>query len=574
MRNLFSIKKLAIMILLVAAVIFSAQSCNVETKPWSFGVMGDTQWTPYKIVDGKFVSYDPEGTNPNNVSVSIIKQIQQEFIKKGVKFVIQVGDLSDEGNDEAIITRAEAAQELYDAGIGFFPMRGNHETYCSLFFPGRDNGFSVPIMQASFPQNRKGSDHYCKAYNFSSPTNADFPNMESELNGLSYAFDYGDYGNNASFVIIDPWATPTQINEDFYNTLRVYYGYTIGSQQEWISKRLNKDTRGTVHAFVFSHQPLIAANHIDSPFGFLDSAIDDQNAFYKDLADNNVAYYISGHDHIYERTIVASPDGNSYVEQLIASPACPKFYSSLPDDNERWHGQKYRATPLSQEKNNIGFYIYTVNGPTVTVDYYSDANGNFGDSNKWPDKVVDKNGYASCVTPTFNFVKKETWSSSLNGKIFMVRQGEDYTGVMDEFSGTSAKILGGTNNSASVNDLGKPFVKKVNTSWDLDRKNDNLHSNILTLTGMADFNTKTTDTYTLSMSCNEKMLGKNPKYYLAARDSNGHFVNAVDFNGGGIKAFVNGPWDASYGLGTYGVDKDTNTVWAVVNFNGTFAVKR
>jgi Calcineurin-like phosphoesterase len=574
MHNLFSKKKLAIILLLATAVIFAAQSCNVETKPWSFGVMGDTQWTPNKIIDGKFVSYDPAGTNPNNVSVSIIRQIQREFIKRGVKFVIQVGDLSDEGNNEAIVTRAEAAQELYDAGIGFFPMRGNHETYYSLFFPGQDNGFCVPVMQASFPQNREGSDHHCAAYNFSSPTSADFPNMESELDGLSYAFDYGDYANNATFVILDPWATPTQLNKDFYNTLRVYYGYTIGSQQEWISKRLNRQTRGTVHAFVFSHQPLIAANHIDSPFGYLDSAVGDQNAFYKDLADNDVAYYISGHDHIYERNIAASPDGIYKVEELIASPACPKFYGSLADDNAGWHGQKYRATTLSQEKNNVGFYIYTVNGPTVTVDYYSDVNGNFGDTNKWPDKAVDENGYASCVTPSFNFIKKETWSFSLNGKGFMVRQGEDYTGVMDEFAGTSARILGGTNNSTAVNDLGKSFVKKVNTSWDLNEKNDSLHSNILTLTGMAGFSSITTDTYALSMSFNDKMSEKDPKYYLAARDSNGRFVNAVDLNDGGIKTFVNGPWDASYGLGTYGVDKAANTVWAVVNFNGTFAVKK
>jgi hypothetical protein len=228
---------------------------------------------------------------------------------------------------------------------------------------------------------------------------------------------------------------------------------------------------------------------------------------------------------------------------------------------------------VSQEKNNVGFYIYTVNGPTVTVDYYSDINGNFGDTNKWPNKIVDETGYASCVTPTFNFVKKETWSFSLTGKNFIVPEGKDYTVVMDDFAGTFAKILGGTNNSASVNDLGKSFVKKVNMSWDFEKKYDNLHSNILTLTGMADFNSTITDTYALSMSCNDKMSGNNPKYYLAARDSNGLFINAVDLNEGGIKRFVNGPWDAFYGLGTYGIDKATNTVWAVVNFNGTFAVK-
>jgi len=36
--------------------------------------------------------------------------------------------------------------------------------------------------------------------------------------------------------------------------------------------------------------------------------------------------------------------------------------------------------------------------------------------------------------------------------------------------------------------------------------------------------------------------------------------------------FVPGPWNASYKLGTYGIDAATNTAWAVVNYNGVFAV--
>ena len=39
-------------------------------------------------------------------------------------------------------------------------------------------------------------------------------------------------------------------------------------------------------------------------------------------------------------------------------------------------------------------------------------------------------------------------------------------------------------------------------------------------------------------------------------------------------AFVLGAWNASYGLGTFGVDPATNTAWAVVNHAGRFAVAR
>jgi hypothetical protein len=42
----------------------------------------------------------------------------------------------------------------------------------------------------------------------------------------------------------------------------------------------------------------------------------------------------------------------------------------------------------------------------------------------------------------------------------------------------------------------------------------------------------------------------------------------------GTKRFVKGPWKPAYGLGTYGVDPKTKTAWAVINFNGDFAVAR
>ena len=36
--------------------------------------------------------------------------------------------------------------------------------------------------------------------------------------------------------------------------------------------------------------------------------------------------------------------------------------------------------------------------------------------------------------------------------------------------------------------------------------------------------------------------------------------------------FVLGPWKAKYGLGTYGIDPASHTAWAVVNYDGSFAV--
>jgi hypothetical protein len=47
-------------------------------------------------------------------------------------------------------------------------------------------------------------------------------------------------------------------------------------------------------------------------------------------------------------------------------------------------------------------------------------------------------------------------------------------------------------------------------------------------------------------------------------------VNAVSQNFGGSPNFVNGPWKTGYALGTYGVSG--SSAWAVVNFQGTFAI--
>ena len=42
----------------------------------------------------------------------------------------------------------------------------------------------------------------------------------------------------------------------------------------------------------------------------------------------------------------------------------------------------------------------------------------------------------------------------------------------------------------------------------------------------------------------------------------------------GDKKFVHGPWKEGYELGTYGIDPKTGTAWAVINYNGEFAVAR
>ncbi|HVN77373.1 MAG TPA: FG-GAP-like repeat-containing protein [Terriglobia bacterium] len=540
----------------VFLLVFLLGAGSLSAQAWKFGVMDDTQWT---------APTDPAGQNPNAVAVSIIDQLNREFVKQKVKFVIQVGDLTENGNDLDIATRALIAKPLTDNGIGFFPMRGNHETYAN---PA--NSFGIPAVQFYFPQTR-GITNTFGATNFSSPTS-----VSADLDGMTYSFDYGPAGSNARFVILDNWVTPSKnvAPGNGYN-----YGYSFGDQQSWISGQLDKNTRGTTHAFVFSHQPLIAENHQDSPFvGYTDANPAMQNAFFASLQNNDVKYYISGHDHMQQRSIVVSPDGLSKVQEIIGASDSSKFYTPKAVTDAKWYNQKVRETSVFQELYTVGYYIYTVDGPRVTVEYYADDHGNWQSDANYPNgpSLVDTG-----ITPPFNFVKKATWGYSLNGKEFLVggTNPTSYTVVQDTFGSTFAQILSGSYTNTAKDFNNRVFTQTVNTGWTpgpagcpssyVGNVND-----VLSLWGMSNSGNRQTDTYALSMTYNSHCSWPGQlsgSFGLGTQDSIGNWVNAVDRNVGGTKQFVLGPWQSSYGLGTYGVDTSSHTVWAVINYEGNFA---
>jgi len=368
-------------------------------EPWKFGVMGDTQWT----------TADPAGENPSTVPVSIIEQINRQFMKAGVKFVIQVGDLSDDGREVSEEIRLEAARALIDAGIGFFAFRGNHEARSA------DNGYGAPGFRKRYPQTRDGAfetrsgRRYVIGSNFSSPVQ-----VSRELDGLSYSFDCGEGKERTRFVIIDNWPVPGRVVP---NTTHYPSGYTIADQQPWISARLDRSKRGAPHAFVFSHQPLIGQNHQDTLFsGRADEHPDWQNAFYSSLHSNGIRLFICGHDHLHQRSIIRSPDGKSQVEQLITASVSSKFYTPKPQGDSGWRGQKNREISISQELSAVGYYIVTIDGPKVTVDYYADDHGGWQSDAAYPQGVGRPD---TGRTPTFHFVLKERWSYTLDdGEVF------------------------------------------------------------------------------------------------------------------------------------------------------------
>lgn len=546
-----------LLICLLAAVLSSP---STFAQAWKFGVMSDTQWIG-----------NDDGKNPNSVAVGIINQINQRFIESGVKFVIQAGDLTNNGSTLALDTRATFAQALYNAGIGFFPLRGNHDPSQAAalefqrIFPQTQNGGNnvtppdalVTTGNYGPPPANTGAP-FAIGKDFSSPTTS---STTAGLVGLSYSFVY----NNARFVLLDQFTRTDGTGSGSANMSN----NNIAEQQAWISRALSEKP-GNGHAFVFGHKNLIGERHSDNLLG----ANPDQNgparnAFIASLSGNGVHYYISGHDHIYQRSMITSPDGSAKVMEINGASDSSKFYiPARPSDNGANGGAAWEIS-LVQELNRIGYFIYTVDGPRVTVDFYSAA----------VNPTLDSNEYTITSTPTLAFTKRETFGYSLNGREFLVPEGESYTVVQDGFEGTSARILDGVNRSIERDGSGRPLTKAVSTGWTSSSAADGLASIPLTLWGMAGgLGNTEPDVYTLSMTYDDNKVPSvqvgTGSFGLATKDAEGKWINAVDNNHGGSKKFVAGPWKPGYGLGTYGVDPSAHTAWAVINYAGDFAVAR
>jgi hypothetical protein len=564
-------------------------------EPWSFGVMPDTQWT---VAD--------DGYNPNTIAANIVKQVDKQFINAGVKFVVAVGDMVDQGTTGPVTNidvRALYAQDLYNAGIGFYPLRGNHEanegaqptlsgTELRYAFPqigtGVNNNTPAAITTglispttdlANNPPAAKTGSSFIVGTDFTEPVSVNTAN-----NSVSYAFRY----NNATFMLLDQF----DVNGDYYNS-------TIPQQQQWISNTLSSRPAGT-QAFVFTHKNLLGGNHKDNLFGgpitktdpgdgvgviTATLSIADQqtlaakqaaeNAFIASMQANNVPFVITGHDHQHYASYVSSPDGQSHVHQLIGASESTKFYiPTVPTSTN--------DLPIQQELGRVGYYIVTVDGPRTTIDYYGDVSGG---------SDYGLNGAA------FHFAKISSMHYSLNGKEKVVEWKGSYNMADDTTKAatlengflstrTTMVITGtfgaGTNGTLPTTNTGTRIWNDVTTGWKPASSGLGLASDILSLNGMnRSLGSEKTDEYVLSMSyvtpsgipsstLNTMILSGT--FGLITKDSSGRWMMAGSHIYAINPKFVVGPYNPSYKLGTYGIYTPTNTAWAVVNYNGDFAV--
>ncbi len=326
-KKLSSLKKFYASAIVLALAIFLGAAL-ASADPWKFGVMSDTQWPN-----------SPDLKNPN-VAVNVINHINQEFIDHGVKFVIQVGDLTDKPSTASTTTRVENldiratfAQALYDAGIGFYPLRGNHEdkpgspaaagTYALEFqriFPQTQNGLNNLTPADAITTSNTFATYYPAQLTPTTPTFNVCSNFVSEptMEGLTYSFDC----DNARFVLIDQFTKPAGTAHSNLDATDVAW---IGNQ--FASRPAN------THAFSFAHKGLITENHADNMFNSSNpvasqASMDLMDTFMGNLQNTGVRYHMGGHDHMHNRAIISSPKaGSTYkVQNIIAASDSYKFY--------------------------------------------------------------------------------------------------------------------------------------------------------------------------------------------------------------------------------------------------------
>lgn len=555
--------------LLIATTAFGLAG-QVRAEAWTFGLIADTQWPATTTVKQTIKAHDgvTDSTisvtvnadslsgykNPNTVAADIAQQVDKEFIRRGVKFVVAVGDVTDNGSLAGLDSRATLAQELYNAGIGFYPLRGNHESSAAAaaeftrIFPQTQDGSNNKTPSSAFNWTDSANLHLATAAGAPFTIGTGFSSPNAAVAGLTYGFQY----RNTTIVLLDQFLA----------------GNPIDSQQTWISSKLSGRPAGT-HAFVFGHKGLVTENHTDNLFGndpSQDSA--GTNAFIRSLAANGVRYYIGGHDHMHNRALVVpTNDSSVHVQDVILASDSYKFYQPLAESNDDSFDLKNlgrrRETPIAQKLYDIGYYIVTVDSERVSVDFYGIPTG-----------LTEEGTIATTPMLTGNWQHRETFGYSLDGREFLVKQGGSYTGIADSNGTTKAKILDGSNTSTTkLPDDHRAVSQLVTTGWS---SATGASSKVLTLWGLAkDVGSDETPVYVLSLSYDplsvDNATARGGNFWLGTRDANGNWTKATSLNHGGTDSSVVGPWRSGDALGTSGVDTASHTVWAVLNHASDFA---
>lgn len=266
---------------------------KAAAAPWRFIVTGDSRGTWYD-----------EPFNP-----VILPELAEEIVRVNPAFVVLTGDLVYQGALAAFQSWRDAFIEVYDAGIGVFPVLGNHD---ASDVPGFQNVFGSALPD----------------------------------NGPAGAVDRTFFiaHENVLLLALDQYVGPAAID------------------QTWINSVLATNTRP--HIFALGHMPAFKVAHYDC----LDADTAQRDAFWNSLKAAGGRGYFAGHDHFYDHLRVDDGDGNAandLHQWIVGTGGAPLYGDGEYDgDNSVW-------TPVRvHHENEYGYVLVEINGPRATLTWH------------------------------------------------------------------------------------------------------------------------------------------------------------------------------------------------------------
>jgi len=278
-----------------ALVLASASAGRAE--PWRFVVTGDSRGVQ------------------NGVNAEILQELAGQIVSQGAEFVLWTGDLvSGYGDLEVELGYwKELMQPVYDAGIGVYPIRGNH-----------DEG-DVDAW------NRAFSGDYALPQN----------GPPGEVN-LTWSLVH----RNALIVGLDHYIPDHSFRTD----------------QVWLDAELAANTQP--HVFVAGHVPAFKVRHWDC----LHCYPAERDAFWRSLEAAQSRIYFASHDHFYDHMRLDDGDGiedNDLHQYIVGTAGAPLYDDGLYNgDNGAWVPQRVH------HEQSYGYVMVEIDGNDVTVTWW------------------------------------------------------------------------------------------------------------------------------------------------------------------------------------------------------------
>jgi hypothetical protein len=306
LKSTFLVATPLILLILLAFGCTSTTIQKSTQNSWRFIVTGDSR------SNGEY----------NGVNVPILTEVASEIVKSNVDFVLFTGDLVVGYSDQETIqnqlnTWMDVMQPVYNAGIGVYPIRGNHDTggaKTSSESISWNNVFTGPF---ALPQN----------------------GPENEKN-LTYSFSH----KNAFIIGFEQYGLET---------------HTIN--QQWLEQQLAGNTNP--HIFAFGHAPAFETHHKDC----LDDHPDKRDDFILALEKAGGRVYFCGHDHFYDHA-QANNDGNpdNDIHQFIVGTGGAPLRVRNKDLSYLGQNTSYTLTNLRFTSKH-GYIIVAVDGLNITT---------------------------------------------------------------------------------------------------------------------------------------------------------------------------------------------------------------